>query len=242
MHQKITAMYDTTHISTTDVLILCGGLGTRLRSLGGGDPKVLLRFGEKVFIDILIESIVPFGFRRFVMCTGFQKGRVKEHFKHKKLDILFSEEDEALGTGGAVKKAMAYIKSSPFLVLNGDSLCRIDYTKFLEFHGSKGGLLSIVLARPIADSGYGIINIDENYKVTNFQEKAKAHKGDYINAGIYLLNHEIFRFMPNATKFSLEYDLFPNVLMQGCYGFVAEEEVIDIGTPERYYRAKIVFS
>ena len=76
-------MFDTERIYTTDVLVLCGGLGTRLRPVSGGDQKILIRFGEKVFIDILIESIVPFGFSRFILCTGFQKNRVKEHFKDK---------------------------------------------------------------------------------------------------------------------------------------------------------------
>jgi len=235
-------MYDTTDVSTIDVLILCGGLGTRLQPVSGGGQKILVELAGKPFIDILIESLLPFGFKRFILCVGYERDRVKEHFRSKNLEVVFSEENEPLGTGGAIKNAEPYIKSSPFLVLNGDSLCRINYAKFIEFHCSKGGLLSIVLARPMAESGYGIIDIDENHKVINFKEKAKAYKGKYINAGIYLLNHEIFRLMPQTTHFSLEYDLFPSVLMQGCYGFVVEEEVIDIGTPERYYRAKSIFS
>jgi NDP-sugar pyrophosphorylase family protein len=242
MHQKITTMYDATSISATDVLILCGGLGTRLQAVSGGKQKILVELAGKPFIDILIESLLPLGSKRFVLCVGYQRAHVKEHFKSRKLEIVFSEEKEPLGTGGAVKNAMPYVRSSPFLVLNGDSLCRIDYSQFFKFHIQKGGLLSIVLAKPLPETDYGVIDIDSNGRITSFQEKPQGVKVNYINAGIYLLNREVFQFMPRTAKFSLEYDLFPNVLMLGCYGFVVKDEVIDIGTPERYYRAKNIFS
>jgi len=235
-------MYDTTRLSTTDVLILCGGMGTRLQPVSGGGQKILVEFAGRPFIDILIESLLPFGFQRFILCIGYERDRVKRHFISKNLEVVFSGENKPLGTGGAVKNAMPYVRSSPFLLLNGDSLCRIDYTKFLEFHSIKGGLLSIVLANPMTESGYGVIDINDNGRITSFKEKAKPNEGNYVNAGIYLMNYEVFRLMPHLNKFSLEYDLFPKALMHGCYGFVTEEEVIDIGTPERYLRAKSIFS
>jgi NDP-sugar pyrophosphorylase family protein len=235
-------MYDTTDVSTIDVLILCGGLGTRLQPVSGGGQKILVELAEKPFIDILIESLLPFGFKRFILCVGYERDRVKEHFLGRNFEVLFSEENEPLGTGGAVKNAMPYIASSPFLVLNGDSFCRIDYGQFFKFHRQKGGLLSMVLAEPLPEIDYGIIDIDGNSRITSFQEKAEGLKVDYINAGIYLLTREVFQLMPQTAKFSLEYDFFPEVITCGCYGFVVEEEVIDIGTPERYYRAKSIFS
>jgi NDP-sugar pyrophosphorylase family protein len=235
-------MYDTIGLSTTDVLILCGGSGTRLRSISGEEQKVLVELAGKPFIDILIESLLPFGFKRFVLCVGYRKDHVKEHFMGRSFEVLFSEENEPLGTGGAIKNAMPYIASSPFLVLNGDSFCRIDYGQFFKFHRQKGGLLSMVLAKPLPEIDYGIIDIDGNRRITSFQEKAEGLKVNYINAGIYLLTREVFQFMPQTAKFSLEYDFFPKVITYGCYGFVVDGDVIDIGTPERYSRAKIMIS
>ena len=235
-------MYNATDLSTTDVLILCGGLGTRFRSISGGGQKILVELAGKAFIDILIESILSFGSRRFILCVGHERDRVKEHFKNKNLEVVFSEENECLGTGGAVKNAMPYVESSPFLVLNGDSLCTIDYGQFFKFHQQKRGLLSIVLTKPLPETDYGVIDIDGNYRIISFQEKAKNHKGNYINAGIYLLNHEVFQLMPKANKISLEYDFIPRVITNGCYGFVTERELTDIGTPERYRRAKIIIT
>lgn len=222
----------------TDAVILCGGLGTRLRPISGDLPKALVPFDGRPFIDILIESLLPFGFRRFVLCVGYHSEKIREHFGRRDYEVVFSEESEPLGTGGALKNARPHIISSPFLLLNGDSLCPTNLHRFRDFHAEKGGILSIVLSRPLSDKDYGAVDVDSEAKIMAFREKAEARRGSFINAGIYLLNREVFDLMPKDTRFSLETDLIPRLVSYKCYGFVTDGEIIDIGTPERLDRAR----
>jgi NDP-sugar pyrophosphorylase family protein len=225
-----------------DAVILCGGLGTRLRPISGDLPKALVAFSGRPFIDILIESLLPFGFRRFILLVGYSSKKIREHFRGREYEVIFSEETEPLGTGGALKNARHQIMSSPFLLLNGDSLCPTDFAAFRQFHETCGGILSIVLARPLAEIDYGIIDMDEACRITAFREKDGTCGGRFINAGIYLLDHRVFDLMPEALAFSLERDLIPCLLPQGCYGYVTDGVLIDIGTPERYHRAAAFLS
>jgi NDP-sugar pyrophosphorylase family protein len=224
-------------LAKIDVVILCGGLGTRLRPISKGLPKVLMPFAGRPFIDILIESLLPFGFKRFILCVGHLKEKVQTHFKKNDYEVIFSEETEPLGTGGALKNARSHITTSPFLLLNGDSLCPTDLNSFNDFHIQKGGILSIVLTQPLAENAYGVVEIDKENRITAFREKAEAQKEGFINAGIYLVESRIFDLMPAKTSFSLETDLIPALLPHGCHGFITDAEVIDIGTPERYLLA-----
>jgi len=220
-----------------DVVILCGGKGERLKPVSGDLPKVLMPFSGRPFIDILIESLLQFGFRRFVLCVGHMREKVRTHFSARDYEVVFSEETEPLGTGGAVKNARAHITTSPFLLLNGDSLCPTDLRGFYDFHMRKRGVMSIVLSRPLSENAYGVVEVDREDRIMAFREKAEARKGSFINAGLYLAESGIFDLMPEAARFSLETDLIPALLPHGCYGLVTDAEVIDIGTPERYVRA-----
>lgn len=230
-------MNDVGNASAMDAVILCGGLGTRLRPISGDLPKVLMPFAGRTFIDILIESLLPFGFRRFVLCVGHLREKVRAHFSARDYEVVFSEEAEPLGTGGALKNARPHIAGSPFLLLNGDSLCPTDLHGFHDFHVQKGGILSIVLTRPLSENVYGIVELDRENRIVAFREKAEARRGSFINAGIYLAERGIFDLMPEAARFSLETDLIPAILPHGCYGLVTDAKLIDIGTPERYVQA-----
>jgi D-glycero-alpha-D-manno-heptose 1-phosphate guanylyltransferase len=96
-------MSDVGETRVIDAVILCGGLGTRLRPISGELPKVLMPFAGRPFIDILIESLLPFGIKRFILCVGYRRDRIREHFRDKDYEVEFSEETEPLGTGGAPK-------------------------------------------------------------------------------------------------------------------------------------------
>lgn len=224
-------------METIDVVILCGGLGTRLRRISGDLPKALMPFAGRPFIDFLIESLLPFGFRRFVLCVGHLREKIRPHFRERDYEVVFSEEEEPLGTGGALKHAAPMIAGPFFLVMNGDSICPVDYWQFHAFHVHKGGILSLVLAIPQSRKDYGVIEVDDNQRVIRFREKNECRETMFINGGIYFMQRTLFDHMPDEAPFSLEYDLFPNILPLGCYGFRTDAEVIDIGTPEQYVAA-----
>jgi len=232
---------DMTNFRKIDIIILCGGLGKRLRPAFEG-PKVLVKIGEKAFLDILIDNLLMHGFKNIILSVGYLKEEIKNHFNYEynkihDYTITFSEEEEPLGTGGALKKAKTRIRSNPFMVVNGDSICKVNFRSFIEFHIEKKALLSMVLVRSNTAQDYGSVSLDDLQKITDFNEKIAGKSDNLINAGIYLMKKEIFAYMPKQKKFSLEYELFPQIIKNRCYGFLTESELIDIGTPERYEKA-----
>jgi D-glycero-alpha-D-manno-heptose 1-phosphate guanylyltransferase len=229
-----------TDTKDVDVLVLCGGLGTRLADALGDSPKSMAKIGERPFIDILIEYIATFGFKRFILCAGYKAEIIQEYYKRGKnrLEILIAKEKKTLGTGGAIKNAEPLIQSNPFLVVNGDSFCYADLYKFVDFHISKKALLSIALVNTEGAKDYGSVEIDSLDRIVRFKEKGKAGQKGIINAGIYLFSKEVLSLMPGNEKFSLEYDFFPKNIGRELFGYLETCFFIDIGTPERYEQAK----
>lgn len=251
----------------TDIVILCGGLGKRLRPVISEQPKVLAKIGNLTFLDILINNISSYGTKNIILCVGYLKDRIKERFdccranhcdnynyRYGEHNIIFSEEESPLGTGGAIKNAKQLIKSDPFIVMNGDSICNIDFNGFLDFHTRKEAILSMILAKSTTTEDYGHVTLDKSQRITSFNEKMSNNDKyitntdlnkngltteSLINAGIYLMQKEIFSYMPEQDNFSLENDLFPKIVndkatKSRCYGLITNGKLLDIGTPERY--------
>jgi len=230
-------------LSKVDVVILCGGLGKRLRPVINDRPKVMSDINGHPFLDIIIDYITDFESKRLILCTGYKSNFIKRYYRYKKtsLEIIFSEEKELLGTAGAIKNAESFIKSSPFLVLNGDSFCRLDLRRFLQFHLGKEALISIVLTKAIDGIDYGNVVLGESAQIITFGEKTNKCKNSFVNAGIYLLQKEVLSAIPSNKYFSLERDLFPRMIANKFYGYVTSEMFIDIGTPARYKQARDIW-
>src|SRR5690349_21298843 len=114
----------TARLGAIDAAILCGGKGTRLQPVISDLPKGLAPVRGRALLDILVEDLVAQGLRRIILCVGHMKEQIISHFSGRRdADFLFSEETAPLGTGGAVKNAAEFIRSDPFLVMNGDSMC-----------------------------------------------------------------------------------------------------------------------
>src|SRR5208282_6490056 len=107
-------------LSGMDAVVLCGGLGTRLRSVSDGRQKTMVEIGDKPFLEILIDWAAGYGLHRFILCTGYQGQQVRDYFekRSKGLEISFSHEDEPLGTAGALKHCLGLLHAGPVLVLN----------------------------------------------------------------------------------------------------------------------------
>jgi len=220
-----------------DVYILCGGLGKRLRKLSLNLPKPMIPVRGKPFLDILIDYMYSFGFRRFILGTGYKADIIRKYYTNnpkKNVSIVLSKESKPLGTGGAVKKAQKLIKSNIFFVLNGDSFCDFNPLIFLKFHKSKNSSLSILLRKINNGKDYGEVNFDKSFRILGFNEKNKKAKQCWINAGVYLFDRKAFNFMPVKKAFSLELDFFPQMIKNKIYGYTKSGCFLDIGTPERY--------
>lgn len=222
-----------------EAVLLCGGMGRRLQAVVHDRPKPMAEINGRPFLDILIGRLKGLGCKRFVLCTGYRGEAIRRYYQDKadSGEIVFSQEPEPLGTAGALKNAEALIQGSYFLVANGDSLCKFALSSFLDFHLRKKALVSIALIKGKATQEIGAVRLDVDQKVVGFCEKnADPHPGYLVNTGTYIFNRKALSFIPQGKNYSLEYDLFPS--LNGCYGYVIEGTLIDIGTPQSYTQAK----
>lgn len=204
----------------------------------------MVKIGKKPFLDIILEYLSNFGFRRFILGIGYKAEFFKKYYSEnnpKGLDISFSEELNPLGTGGAVKKAKRLIKSKTFLVLNGDSFCEFDPVDFLKFHKRKKALVSMLLRKVENGADYGEVQFDKNARITGFKEKDIGSRNCFINAGLYIIDKTAFEMMPRKQEFSIEKDFFPALAGKKFFGYIKSGFFIDIGTPERYLKANEYF-
>jgi len=224
-----------------DIMILCGGQGTRLRSVISDNPKSLAKIGDVVFLDILLKQVFDQGFTRVILAVGYMKEKIIERYS-KDPRILFSVEESPLGTGGAVMNALGLVRTEYFIAMNGDSYCAADLKKICEEHNNRKPLISMVLANLDDVSDSGSVLVDDDGRIRAFEEKAPQKGAGLVNAGIYVFDKKILAYKPAKNNFSLERDLFPAVLGQLCYGHIVPGEVLDIGNPARYYSAKQKFT
>jgi len=225
-----------------DVVILCGGKGKRLQPVLNDRPKPMAKINGRPFLDILIDYIANYGFQRFILCTGYMRNFIKEYYQKKKgeIEILFSEERGALGTAGAIKNAEPIINSSTFMVMNGDSICKIDLSEFIKFHFKKNALISMAVTKKINNTDYGAVTLNYFQQIDKFREKINDGKDDFVNAGVYLFQKEVLKSLPLHKCFSLENDFLPVFDKKRFYGYITSKILIDIGTPKSYKNARRV--
>jgi NDP-sugar pyrophosphorylase family protein len=221
-----------TMVQAYDVVILCGGLGTRLRSVVSDRAKPMALIHGRPFLDLLVDQIVAYGFRRVILCVGYRADSIKAHFASRTdCRILFSEEPRPLGTAGALKLSVPFLETSTTVVFNGDSYCPIDAAALIEFHRRKNAIGTLALL-PAADGrAGGVVTVDEHDRVTEFVEKPGSDVSGHFNAGIYVFERQAFDTIPEAKACSLEMDVLPS-LRPHLYGVGMEAPLYDIGTPD----------
>jgi NDP-sugar pyrophosphorylase family protein len=229
---------------STPVLLLVGGMGTRLLPVLSGKPKPLAPVGDVPFLELLVLQLHSHGLRRLVMCTGFHADQIQQEFgdgSKWNLTIVYSEEKSPLGTAGAIKLAEQFLASaSEFVVMNGDSFLELDLQQLIRFHREKGGWASIAV-RPVPDAArYGTVQVDGRKRVVCFSEKLGIQEPGLINGGVYVFNREVLQHIPDGPS-SLERDVLPGLLEHGVFALEQNGMFIDIGTPEDYARAQSLY-
>jgi D-glycero-alpha-D-manno-heptose 1-phosphate guanylyltransferase len=228
-------------ISLIDVMILCGGQGTRLRKVVDDRPKPMAEISGRPFLDFIIEHVASFGFRRFILCSGYKSMHITDYYINLDdgLTYVISEEKSRLGTAGAVANAKHLTTSKHILVLNGDSYCPANLQHLLDFHFNKNSKTTIVLAKIENPKDFGVITTSQQEIITGFNEKKKKSGPGLVNAGIYLFNSDVINSIPQRYPISLETEFFPTLIKkETVYGFTSHKNLIDIGTPERLKEAK----
>ncbi len=218
-----------------DLVVLCGGLGTRLRPAINDRPKSLAMIDDRPFLDWLLAHFAHHGIARIILCTGYLGECIDQRYagvRHP-YELVTSREPFSMGTAGAVKYAAALIRSDPFIVVNGDSLIDINPNELLEFHAAKQGWATITLASAGARNDVGFVTIDSHAQITAFTEKRPGMVPQYHNAGVYVFGQAVLGEIPEHRPSSIETDLLPALLSKRVFGFVSNLPLYDIGTPKR---------
>jgi len=219
-------------------LILAGGLGTRLSEIVKDIPKVMVDIKEKPFLEYLILQLKKYNLNDIILCTGYLKEKIESYFGNGNyfgVNIVYSEETEPLGTGGAIKLAEDLIGEDNIIVMNGDSFFDIDLDKLISYHFDKKALATMALAEVREAKRFGTVKIDKNGMIKSFIEKEQKANSNLINGGIYVLNKEIFRYILKDKSISLEKEVFPKLIESNrFYGISFKNYFIDIGIPKAY--------
>lgn len=220
---------------------MCGGFGTRLGELTAEMPKPMLPVDGKPFLCYLIEDLHRFGIKEIVLCTGYLSNIVEDYFSDgSKFDvsIIYSVEEEPLGTGGSLKLAERELKDS-FFVLNGDSLFDINYLELRNIVLNRPEVLAALALREVESSDrFGVVSIDSDGLVKSFQEKAVVEKNVLVNGGIYYFEKKILDLLPKG-KASIEHDLLPKLVKSSqLSSSIYNNFLIDIGIPADYEKVQ----
>lgn len=222
-----------------EAIILAGGLGTRLRSMVADIPKCLAPVAGRPFLYYVIEHLLKQGIDKFIFSVGF-KYEMIESWLNEEYPLLFAQfaiEHEPLGTGGAIKLACSFATEKNVLVVNGDTLYKLDVKKLDAFHHMCGADCTISL-KPMQDfNRYGVVQLNKDHSIASFKEKQQYKEG-LINAGVYAMNVNSFLQEDLPQKFSFENDYLEKFYLQRkIFGIVQDEYFIDIGIPEDYKKA-----
>ncbi len=231
-------------LSDITAVVLAGGSGTRLRAAVADRPKVLAEVSGRPFLAYLLDQLADAGVGRVVLCTGYMADQVEAVFgsSFRNLELVYSVEDSALGTGGALRLALPLLACDPVLVCNGDSYFDTDLVRFAESHVASGGSASMLLVSVADADRYGAVELTEDGLVTSFSEKGLRRGEGVINAGIYLLPCSLIASIPEGCPVSLEREIFPVLAGQGLRGFTQNGAFIDIGIPSAYQAATAFFA
>jgi D-glycero-alpha-D-manno-heptose 1-phosphate guanylyltransferase len=227
-----------------EAIILAGGFGTRLREVLENTTKPMAPINGKPFLEFQLNYLKNFGINRVVMAVGYLSEQIVEHFQSSfnGIEIVYTHEENPLGTGGGIKFAFTKIKGKEAVVVNGDTLFDIDLVDFYKFHNSKRSNFSLAL-RQLDDVGrFGSVIIDKESKITEFAEKGQFEGKGLINGGVYIINADFFQTIDLPEKFSLENDVFEKYYKKGMFfGEVFTDYFLDIGIPSDYEKAQYDF-
>ena len=216
-----------------EAIILAGGFGTRLQSVVKDVPKPMADVLGRPFLTYILDELVKYNFTKVVLAVGYKKEIIEDYFgdSYKSLKIIYSIEDEPLGTGGCVKKALSYVSDKFVFIINGDTLFKINYEDMSSIKST-----SIACKYLENFDRYGEVIINDNGVITRFLEKKHVDKG-YINGGIYYLPKNIFDNYQLPKKFSLEKDFFEKYIVDlQIKSFKSTDYFIDIGIPSDYQK------
>jgi NDP-sugar pyrophosphorylase family protein len=221
-------------------LILAGGKGTRLRPLTLNTPKPVVPVANSPFLLYQIDLMRSAGIDEIILSLSYQPRKIEDLLKDGSdygVTIKYAVEGSPLGTGGAFKNAEEQLDSTT-VVFNGDVLTDLDLNAVIARHKKAAAVATLVLTPVENPSAYGLVESDEQGRVQRFIEKPGAAEVtcNTINAGVYVLEPSVLKYMPKGEPYSFERGLFPTLLENNemVISHILDGYWIDIGTPQKY--------
>jgi mannose-1-phosphate guanylyltransferase len=223
-------------------VILVGGQGTRLRPLSYHMPKSMMPVLNRPFLEHTLAYLKNYGISEVILTLNYLPEVIQGHLgdgANLGIRLSYVVEDSPLGTAGAVKNAEEQLTGT-FTVLNGDIFTDLNLADLLNFHRSKSAKITIALTHVDNPSAFGVVETESDGRVRRFIEKPGPDQiiSHWINAGIYILEPEVLRHVPQNRHYMFERGLFPHLLELGepVYGYPFRGYWLDMGTPEKYLR------
>lgn len=227
-------------------LILVGGYGTRLRPLTLSRPKPLVEFANKPMLIHQIEALVDAGVSEIVLAVSYRAQQMEKELTQRAeslgVNLIFSEENEPLGTAGPLALAKDILATSlePFYVLNSDIICDFPFKELYAFHKNHGREGTIVVTKVDEPSKYGVVVYGEQGKIVKFIEKPQDFVSNKINAGMYILNPSVLSKI-QLKPTSIEKEVFPNMAKDGeLFAFELQGFWMDVGQPKDFLTGEIL--
>ena len=227
---------------TEEAIVLVGGFGTRLRAIVSDVPKPLAPVAGRPFLAWVLDALSHHGMRRIILATGYRAEQVEAAVgrRWRSMDVAYSVEPEPLGTGGAIACARDGLLGDAAHVLNGDSFLDYEPGSLQRHTQSLGGMLGVALASVMDVGRYGAARLDNGH-VVGFSEKGGVG-GGWINAGCYYLGPQALANLPSGA-FSFEADVLAPAVSGGAVaGLQFDGRFIDIGVPDDFERAQLLFA
>ncbi|MDN5067872.1 nucleotidyltransferase family protein [Aliarcobacter butzleri] len=222
---------------TNKVILMVGGLGTRLRPLTENTPKPMLKVGNKPILQTIVEKFAEYGYTNIIMCVNYKSHMIQDYFGDGKefgVNIEYILENQRMGTAGALS-LLKDKPNEPFFVMNGDLLTNINFEHLHNYHIATNSIGTMCVREYDFQVPYGVVNIKES-KIISIEEKP-THKF-FVSAGIYMLNSEVLNYIPKNEFFDMP-TLFDKLisLNQNTVSFPIREYWLDIGRMEEYKKA-----
>ena len=229
-----------------EVIILAGGLGTRLRSVVADVPKCMAPVAGKPFLWYLLKYLTKYDVSRVILSVGYLREVIFDWIDANKDEFPFefdyAIEEEPLGTGGGIKLALSKAYDSYVAILNGDTFFDVDLNTLCQYHYSSKKNITLALKLMRHFNRYGTVSLDSMYgTIVSFNEKQYCDEG-LINGGVYVVNRNVPLFEGLPEKFSFETAVLePQCAVRNLQGVVQDGYFIDIGIPEDYEKANQEF-
>ncbi|MBJ6359981.1 nucleotidyltransferase family protein [Paenibacillus sp. GCM10012307] len=225
------------HPRENSIVIMAGGLGSRLAPLTKDCPKPLLKVGSKPLLETILESLIAYSFRKFYFSVNYKADMIESYFGDGSrwgVRIEYLREEEPLGTAGALS-LLPSIPEQPLIVINGDLLTSLNFAHLLHYHQEHAGLATMCIREYAYSIPYGVVDTDQ-HRFLGIREKP-VHR-TFVNAGIYVLEPRILAAIPRSTYTDMT-ALFEQLAAhdEKLAVFPVQEYWLDIGKMDDYERA-----